>query len=170
MALRPRQIGMAYREARFWIIATRLRRGCGRLRLSGPGGHRYHMVARDVGRTRPPAGQARRGFQCLAIRIPDRAELQGQLHRNRDRGDLCVSFAEPARDCSGQRNRDRDHDGRKGRDLSRVRTDAGRTGGFFTGRVSSGRYRLLRRCRRQHAVVSVQCFDADPLLQQEFVS
>ncbi len=37
-------------------------------------------------------------------------------------------------------------------------------GGVFAFRLSSRRYRLLRRRRRQHAVVSVQFLDADPLL------
>jgi len=58
-----------------------------------------------------------------------------------------------ARHRSGQRNRDRDHDGCEGRDLSRVRIDAGRKGGILPGRISSGRDRLLCRCRRQHAVI-----------------
>src|SRR5258708_4652381 len=86
------------------FAAASCRRGSGRLRLSGPGGHRHHLVARHVGRARPPAGQARRGFQRIAIRIPDRAELQGQLYRNTDRGHLPVPLAKAARDCSGHIN------------------------------------------------------------------
>ena len=40
---------------------------------------------------------------------------------------------------------------------------------FSPGRLSSGRHRLLCRHRRQHAVVSVQRLDADPVLQQGHV-
>ena len=121
-------------KSAFEISATR---GCRRgVRRGVPGAcrHRYHVVARDVGRTRAAAGEARRRFQRIAIRIPDRAELQGQLYRNRDRGDLCVSLAQPARHRSGQRNRDRDHDGGEGRDLSGVRIDAGRSRRHFLRR------------------------------------
>ena len=52
------------------------------------------------------------------------------------------------------------------RDLSGVRIDARSVGAVFAGRLSACRDRLLRRRRRQHAVVPVQCLDADPLLQQ----
>ena len=132
----------------------------------GMGGHRHHVVARDVGRTRPAAREAGVGFQRVAVRIPDRADLQGQLHRDRHGGDLRVSLAQPARHRPGQRDRDRDHDGGEGRDLSGVRADARRGRGVLAGRLSAGGHRLLCRHRRQHAVVPVQRLDADPLLQQ----
>ena len=92
--------------------------------------------------------------------------LQGQLHRDGDGGDLRVPFAQPARHRPGQRDRHRHHDGGEGRDLSGVRIDARPVGAVFAGRLSAGRDRLLRRRRRQHAVVPVQRLDADPLLQQ----
>ena len=153
-------------ELRFEISAARGHRRGGYTGVAGMGGHRDHVVARDVGRTRPAAREAGVGLQRIAIRIPDRAELQGKLHRDRDRGDLCVSLAQPARHRSGQRDRDRDHDGRERRDLSGVRTDEERVRGVFAGGLSSGGRRLLRRRGRQHAVVPVQRLDADPLLQQ----
>ena len=142
------------------------RRRRDQLRLAGAGGHRHHVVARDVGRTRAATGTARGGFQRIAVRIPHRSELQGELHRKHHRCDLCVSVAQPARHRPGQRNRDRDHDGRARRDLSGVRVDARPVGSVLPCCLSSGRYRLLYRCRRQHVVVPVQRLDADPLLQQ----
>ena len=54
----------------------------------------------------------------------------------------------------------------KRRDLSGARADARRGGAVPAVRLSSRRHRLLHRSRRQHAVVSVQRVDADPLLQQ----
>ena len=142
---------------------------CARTRraaVSGARGHRDPLVACDVGRTRQAAGKARRRFQRRATRLPDRADLQGQLYRDGDGCDFCVSFAQPAGHRPGQRDRDRDHDGGQGCDLSGVRTDARPVGAVLAGRVSAGRHRLLFRSCRQHAVVSVQCLDADPLLQQ----
>ena len=94
--------------------------------------------------------------------------VQGELHRDRDRGDLCVPLAQPAGDRSGQRNRHRDHDGgAQGRDLSGVRTDARSVGAVYAGRLSAGHGRLLQRRCRQHVVLPVQCLDADPVLQQK---
>ena len=55
----------------------------------------------------------------------------------------------------------------QGRRLSGVRVDAGPGRAVRSGRLSAGRDRLLHRRRRQHAVVSVQRLDADPLLQQD---
>ena len=158
-----------YREVGSESFAVRCCRGNGDLRVHGLGEHRYHVVACYVGRTRAAVGEASRGFQRITIRIPDRTKLQGELYRSGDSGDLCVSLAHPTGHRSGQRNCDRDHDGREGRDLSRVRIDAGRVRGILTGRVSAGRYRLLYRRRRQHAVIPVQCLYADPLLQQGHV-
>ena len=123
----------------------------------------WHAMSGELGRQLEKLAA---DFNASQVRIPDRAELQGQLHRDRDGGDLRVSLAQPARHRPGQRNRDRDHDGGQGRDLSGVRTDAGREGSVFAGGLSSGRHRLLHRRRRQHAVVSVQQLDADPVLQQ----
>ena len=137
---------------------------------SPPRRHRNHVVARDVGRTRQAARKARGRFQRLAVRLPDRADLQGQLHRDGDGGDLRVPLAQPAGHRPGQRDRDRDHDGGQGRDLSGVRTDARPGGAVLALRLSARRHRLLRRRRRQHAVVSVQRLDADPVLQQGSVS
>ena len=157
--------GKSTSEIGLEILANRSARRYG-AGVSGAGRHRDHVVARDVGRTRQAARKARDRFQCVAVRLPDRADLQGQLHRDGDGGDLRIPFAKPARHRSGQRDRDRNHDGGKGRDLSGLRIDARSVGAVLAGGLSAGRDRLLFRCRRQHAVVPVQRLDADPLLQQ----
>src|SRR5260370_1398091 len=43
--------------------------------------HRHPVVARDVGRARQAGREARLRLQCIAVRIPDRGELQVELHR-----------------------------------------------------------------------------------------
>ncbi|GCC48045.1 hypothetical protein chiPu_0032476, partial [Chiloscyllium punctatum] len=117
-------------EARLEALASRCRdpAACG----TGASGDRDHVVARDVGRTRQAAREARCRLQRLAIRLPDRAGLQGQLHRDRHCGHLRLPLAQPAGDRSGQRDRHRNHDGGARRDLSGVRADARSVGGVRT--------------------------------------
>src|SRR6185369_9003504 len=81
-----RQSREVTREIGLEILATRRPRRHGAC-VSGAGRHRDHVVARDVGGARQAAGKAGGRFQCVAVRLPDRADLQGQLHRDGDGGD-----------------------------------------------------------------------------------
>ena len=132
----------------------------------GPRRDQYPVVARDDGRAWPPARSSRRRLQQRAIGLPDHSDLQRQLHRNRHGRDFRRPHAIPSGNRPGQRDRDRDHDGRARRRLSGLRADARRRRGFQPVGLSARSDRLLRRRCRQHAVVSVQFIDADPLLQQ----
>ena len=123
----------------------------------------WHAMAGELGRQ---LEQLAADFNATAERLQDRPGLQGPVHRDDDGGAVRDPHRPAARDRAGQRGRDRHHDGGEGRDLSGPPADERAGRGFRSGRLSAGGVGLLHRRRRQHAVVSVQRLDADPLLQQ----
>ena len=111
----------------------------------------------------------RRGLQRIPVRLQGDARLQGQLHRDHDRRHRGVPREAAAAHRAGLRGGHRQHDGREGRHLSRLRADGGRGRGVRPRRLPGFGHRLLHRHRRQHAVDAVQQLHPGAVLQQDRV-
>ena len=95
-------------------------------RRARPGRHRSPIVARHGRQAGREGRRDRRRIQRIPVRLQGDARLQGQLHRNHDRRHRGVPRQAAAAHRAGLRGRHRQHDGREGRHLSRLRADGGR--------------------------------------------
>ena len=113
------------------------------------------MVACDARRTRTRGRTAGVGFQCLAIGVQNRSDLQGPLYRDHDGGDVRAALAAASRDPAGGGDRDRHHDDCQGRDRPGASIDARTECRVHAVRLFADDRELLRGRRGQHAVLSV---------------
>ena len=136
-------------------------------RRARPGRHRSPVVARHGRQAGREGGRDRRRLQRIPVRLQGDARLQGQLHRDHDRRHRGVSRQAAAAHRAGLRGRHRQHDGREGRHLPRLRVDGGRGRSVRPRRLPGFGHRLLHRHRRQHAVDAVQQLHSGAVLQQD---